>query len=64
MFTVSELLQRHAQTEVSTEISHIHQTSVWKTLYSDDGFFQGELSLSLCTDGINPFAKEKNTYSM
>ncbi len=45
----------------------IHESSTWRERYSADGIFHGDprgLSLSLCTDGVNPFAKEKVSYSM
>lgn len=45
----------------------MHESSAWKEWYSTDGMFCGDprgLSLSLCTDGVNPFAKEKVSYSM
>ncbi|KAI8502630.1 hypothetical protein Bbelb_193320 [Branchiostoma belcheri] len=36
----------------------IQETEMWKGLYANDGFFQGEsrgLSLSVSTDGLSPF---------
>ena len=50
-----------------TCISDLHQTHTWKSVYSSDGPFTGDprgICLSLCTDGTNPFSKEKKSYSM
>ena len=65
--TISKLLQNHQDVQVGDTISDLHQTQLWKTNYSSTGIFQGDprgLSLALCTDGMNPFAKQKVTYSM
>lgn len=66
---VSELLQKHQDKHAKSEtsISDFHETNAWKSLYSADGYFKGDprgISLSLCTDGTNPFSKEKISYSM
>lgn len=48
-------------------VSTIHNTDTWKEWYSDQGIHKGDrkaLSLGICSDGLNPFAKEKSTYSM
>ena len=48
-------------------IQDIHQSDIWKSLYSADGQYHGDVravSFGLCTDGMNPFAKEKASYSM
>ena len=48
-------------------IHDIHQSPFWRDLYSLDGQFHGDLravSFGLCTDGMNPFVKEKVQYSM
>ena len=45
----------------------IHQSNAWATAYSDDGMFAGDsrgISLAFCTDGVNPFAHNKVSYSM
>ena len=56
---MSKLLQTHLQTNVSaSKVSHNHQSPYWQSLYSNDGLFSGDhrsLSLSFCTDGMNPF---------
>ena len=65
--TTSKLLQDHQNAKTSSNISDLHQTQVWKANYSPSGMFQGDprgLSLALCTDGMNPFAKQKVVYSM
>ena len=64
---VSELLQSHKQEVATQVVSDLHQSLAWKSRYSDDGPFHGDpraISLSLCTDGTNPFSKEKVAYSM
>ena len=46
---------------------YIHQSSGWKNAYCNTGLFEGDprgLSLALCTDGVNPFAHNKVSYSM
>ena len=68
----SKLLQNHLpDTSVgegqSTVVSDIHQSDAWLSQYQEDGLFQGDprgVSFSLCTDGTNPFSKEKVSYSM
>ena len=67
--TTSRLLQGHSAsiTSTTTEIHDIHHTKTWKKWYSPGGLFGGDvrgLSLGLCLDGTNPYAKEKNSYSM
>ena len=66
---MAQVLQSHAVVEVSeTEpIYDIQQSSAWKKAYSNTGLFQGDprgISLSLCTDGVNPFAHNRVSYSM
>ena len=66
---VSQLLQGHGGEHPGnkTSISDLHQTNTWKSFYSVNGHFKGDprgISLSLCTDGTNPFSKEKISYSM
>ncbi len=67
----SELLQSNSSgiRDLSTEgtVSTIHESPAWKEWYSKDGIFAGDprgVALSLCMDGVNPFAKERTTYSM
>ena len=48
-------------------LSTIHESSAWKEWYKNDGIFDGDeraVALGICADGVNPFAKEKNSYSM
>ena len=66
----SELLQLHAvtlETRSADTIVDIHQSQLWKELYSEQGLYRGDsrgISLGLCADGLNPFSKEGATYSM
>ena len=60
--TTSKLFQSHVSASESDHIDDIHQTDTWKQWYSKDGMFHGDgrgLSLTLCTDGTNPYSKEK-----
>lgn len=64
----SKLLQSHNDTKVSAEnkISTIHQSEAWKSWYSSEGIFKGDtraLSFAVCLDGLNPFSREKASYS-
>lgn len=57
---ISKLIQ--SQTD---KVSSIHQSVAWGDWY--DGTFNGgnrALALDFSADGLNPFAKEKNSYSM
>lgn len=48
-------------------VRDLHQSAEWKSIYDQNGLFQGDprgLSFGFCTDGMNPFSKEKVTYSM
>ena len=61
---VSQLIQSHSDaTSDSDVVSNLHQSPGWKELYEKTGDARA-LSLSLCTDGMNPFSKEKTKYSM
>ena len=66
----SELLQEHVLIQDSNQydgVFTIHKSSVWKENYSKTGMYQGDcrsLSFALCTDGMNPFSKDKTNYSM
>lgn len=69
--TTSQLLQQHVSSVSSTPtpnvITDIHQSPVWKSWYSPTGIFAGDsrsLSLAICLDGLNPFSREKNSYSV
>ena len=65
---VSQLLQSHIKWPSHTNVvCDIHDSDEWKSLYAKDGFFAGDvrgISFSLCTDGLNPFSKERCQYSM
>ena len=65
---ISELLQAHSRVKPIKEVGYdIHDSRAWKSWYSLDGYFGGDarcLTFALCTDGLNPFAKEKSQYSM
>ena len=64
---ISKLLQDHMTQPATADVHDIHQTSTWKEWYGESGVFQGDsrgLALALCTDGTNPYSKEKNAYSM
>ena len=68
----SKLIQSHAEScntshDPDSVILDIHQTPMWMAKYSESGLFKGDprgISFALCTDGTNPFAKEKVSYSM
>ena len=71
MFSIpklSKLIQQHmSATSEQSIIDDIHLSNAWKTLYSENGAFHGDarsLAFALCTDGMNPFSKEKTSYSM
>ncbi len=64
----SQLLQSHyAETGTKESIARLHESPAWKGWYGKDGIYDKNpraVSLSLCLDGVNPFAKERTTYSM
>lgn len=70
--SIAEALQSHqghatADAKQKVVLKDIHDSPVWKDLYSADGLFLGGprgLSLSLCLDGLNPWNKNKTNYSM
>ena len=66
---MSRLLQNHASSDSpsSNVITDIHQSQAWRSWYSPTGMFAGDsrsLSFAVCMDGLNPFSREKNTYSV
>ena len=64
---LASALQSHVQLPFSKSISDIQQAKAWKEAYSSTGVFKGDprgVSLALCTDGVNPFAHNKVSYSM
>jgi hypothetical protein len=68
---ISYLLQSHngqyQYEDKEKTLTDIHDSPVWKNAYSDSGVFGGDprgMILSLCFDGLNPWSKNKTTYSM
>ena len=66
---MSKLLQAHRETSSALlpAISDLHYSPAWTAQYSANGPFHGDpraLSLGFCVDGLNPFSKEKVSYSM
>jgi len=65
---IAQALQSHCIVQDdNNSIFDIHQSLFWKRVYSTTGIFQGDhrgISLALCTDGVNPFAHNKVSYSM
>ena len=48
-------------------MTDIHDSLKWKEAYNEKGTFQGVrrgVALSLCLDGLNPWTRNKATYSM
>jgi hypothetical protein len=69
--TTSQLIQNHASSDssipTSNVVTDIHQSHAWKSWYSPTGMFAGDsrsLSFAICMDGLNPFSREKSSYSM
>ena len=70
----AQLFQQHSNEETETSslcrakvVSSIHETETWKSWYNTSGIHCGEqraISFGICTDGLNPFSKEKGIYSM
>ena len=68
---IAQVLQSHAALIHSESdyacVYDIQQSLAWRGFYSDNGIFEGDprgLSLSICTDGVNPFSHNKVSYSM
>lgn len=60
------MLQEHLVPNASA-ILDIQESKAWQEAYKSDGIFQGDkraLSVSLCTDGLNPFSCKRVSYSM
>ena len=68
LLKVSELLQSHLVfSDHPNLVGDIHNSEVWRSSYAIDGFFAGDargISSSFCTDGLNPFSRERSQYSM
>ena len=67
----SQMLQNHMLSESSDSssnvINDIHQSQVWRSWYSPTGIFTGDnrsLSFAVCMDGLNPFSRERSSYSV
>ena len=66
---MAQVLQSHSTVKNSDtdNFFDLHESLGWKSAYSINGVFQGDprgISLALCSDGVNPFAHNKITYSM
>ena len=49
------------------KVYDVQQSKAWEAAYSTSGIFGGDprgISFAMCTDGVNPFAHNKVTYSM
>ena len=64
---LSELLQSHINRNFCGKLFDVQDACTWKSAYSATGIFNGDprgISLSLCTDGVNPFSHNRVSYSM
>ena len=66
---IAQILQSHCviHDDDDGNIYDIHQSVMWRRAYSSKGVFKEDhrgISLALCTDGVNPFAHNKVSYSM
>ena len=66
---MAQVLQSHAVVHdpKDNHVVDIHQSLAWKKAYDKDGLFEGDprgIALALCTDGVNPFAHNRVSYSM
>ena len=65
---LSEIIQSHIFTKETTSFMRdIHDSPIWKSVYSKDGIFKGDprgLSVAFCTDDVNPFSHNRIAYSM
>lgn len=66
---MAQILQSHAtiKNPDTDNFFDLHGSEGWKNAYSINGVFKGDprgISLSICADGVNPFAHNKVTYSM
>ena len=65
--SMAVVLQAHTALRKSAKIYDIQQLSAWNAAYGSNGVFGGDprgISLAMCTNGVNPFAHNKVTYSM
>ena len=66
---IAHILQSHGSTshDGNSVMTDIHHSSLWNHAYQKEGVFNGDfrgISVSFCTDGVNPFSHHKNQYSM
>lgn len=65
---LAELVQSHNAGRSSQGLMYdIHDAPMWREAYKPDGVFEGDsrgISLSLCTDCVNPFSHQRISYSM
>ena len=64
---LAKLVQEHGKVSHTSVMHDIHDAPVWKDAYERNGIFGGDsrgISLSLCTDGVNPFSHLRCNYSM
>lgn len=66
---IAQILQNHAVRSHDDESTmyDIQDSPRWKNAYSKEGIFLGDsrgIAFSLCTDGVNPFSKNRVVYSM
>lgn len=66
---LSSVVQSHAVVNAAQldEMHDLHHSPAWRSAYEDGGLFNGDprgISLALCTDGVNPFAHNRVSYSM
>lgn len=66
---MAQILQSHAIVHdlEDNHVVDVQQSVAWKNAYHKDGIFNGDprgISLALCTDGVNPFAHNRVSYSM
>ena len=64
---LAQLVQAHPGSTEVDRMYDIHDSPMWKDVFSPQGTFLGvkrNISLGLCTDGVNPFSHHHISYSM
>ena len=66
---IAHILQSHGSTahDDNSVMTDIHHLSLWNHACQKEGVFNGDfrgISVSFCTDGVNPFSHHKTQYSM
>ena len=64
---LAQLVQAHKTLPVPSTLFDIPDSPMWRSTYSHSGVFGGDprgISLSLCTDGVNPYSHLRCSYSM